>query len=181
MDFRIFKLRLQGSNPLLQKVFYIIEKILKLRCLKWARMTHLDMSNTSYDQKKSWKSNWQFDPRPLKVGNPLDFLACKRRTIYRWKAFSKGYNLTLDLIVIEGLHAKLWAPKVARVLVVGIPGLPLGSLGTKCHLDVAPMERCKEYYKGEGDGFPKFGLWWVLWVRILPMARPNTKSAQTMH
>jgi hypothetical protein len=37
---------------------------------------------------------------------------------------------------------------------VGISGLPLGSPGTKCHLDVAPMPRRKEYYKGEGDGFP---------------------------
>ncbi len=50
---------------------------------------------------------------------------------------------------------KLWAPKVARVLVVGISRLPLGSPGTKSHLDVAPVERCKVYYKGEGGGFPQ--------------------------
>jgi hypothetical protein len=37
---------------------------------------------------------------------------------------------------------------------MGIPGLPLGSPRTKCHLDVAPMERCRVYYKGEGGGFP---------------------------
>ncbi len=48
---------------------------------------------------------------------------------------------------------KLWAPKVARVPTVGIPRLPFGSFGTKCHLDVAPMESCREYYKGEGGGF----------------------------
>jgi hypothetical protein len=30
----------------------------------------------------------------------------------------------LDLILIKGLHTKLWAPKVARVLAVGILGLP---------------------------------------------------------
>ncbi len=38
---------------------------------------------------------------------------------------------------------------------MGISGLPLGSPGTKCHLDVAPVESCKEYYKGEGGGFPQ--------------------------
>jgi hypothetical protein len=38
---------------------------------------------------------------------------------------------------------------------VGISGLPLGSLGTKNHLDVAPVERHKVYYKGEGGGFPQ--------------------------
>jgi len=40
------------------------------------------------------------------------------------------------------------------VRVVGISGLPLGSLGTKWHLDVGPMASHKVYYKGEGGGFP---------------------------
>ncbi len=37
---------------------------------------------------------------------------------------------------------------------MGISGLSLGSPGTKNHLDVAPMERRRVYYKGEGGGFP---------------------------
>ncbi len=36
-----------------------------------------------------------------------------------------------------------------------ISGLQLGSLGKKSHLDVASAERCREYYKGEGGGFPR--------------------------
>ncbi len=36
---------------------------------------------------------------------------------------------------------------------MGISGLPLGSPGTKSHLDVAPVERRRVYYKGEGGGF----------------------------
>ncbi len=48
---------------------------------------------------------------------------------------------------------KLCALKVARVLVMGISRLPLGSPGIKSHLDVTPMERHRVYYKGEGDGF----------------------------
>jgi hypothetical protein len=31
---------------------YTIGKLLERRCLKWAHMTHLDIWNTSYDQKK---------------------------------------------------------------------------------------------------------------------------------
>ncbi len=50
---------------------------------------------------------------------------------------------------------KLWAPKVARIPTLAISGLPLGSLGTKCHLDVGLVERHKVYYKGEGGGFPQ--------------------------
>jgi hypothetical protein len=38
---------------------------------------------------------------------------------------------------------------------LAILGLALGSLGTKCHLDVALVERHKVYYKREGDGFPQ--------------------------
>jgi hypothetical protein len=33
-------------------ILYIIEKIFERRCLKWARIAHLDIWNTSYDQKK---------------------------------------------------------------------------------------------------------------------------------
>ncbi len=42
------------------RVLYINEKLLKCRCLKWVRMTHLDIWVTSYGQKKGRKSNsWQ--------------------------------------------------------------------------------------------------------------------------
>jgi len=53
------------------------------------------------------------------------------------------------------LHAKLWDSKVAKVLILGILEFPLGSFGTKCHLGVDPMAKHKEYYKGEGSGFPQ--------------------------
>ncbi len=137
------------------KVIYIIGKILKCKCLKWARIAHLDIYNTSYGQKKGRKSNWQFDSRPLKVGNRPDFLACRQHATYYWKALDEGYNFASDLITIRGFHKKLWTFKVARVLVDGILGLPLGSLGTKNHLDVAPVERRIVYYKGECGGFPQ--------------------------
>jgi hypothetical protein len=90
-------------------------------------MTYLDTSNTSYGQKKDQESNWQFGFRPLKVGNRPDFLLCKWRATYRWKALDKGYNFALNLISIGGLHAKLWTLKVKKMLGVGISGLALGS------------------------------------------------------
>ncbi len=36
-----------------------------------------------------------------------------------------------------------------------ISGLQLGSPGKKSHLDVASAERRREYYMGEGGGFPR--------------------------
>jgi hypothetical protein len=128
---------------------------LERRCLKWAWIAHLDIWNTSYGQKKGWESNWQFDSRPLKVGNRPDFVACRWCATCRWKDIDKGYNFTLDLILIQGLHAKLWGPKVAGVLILAISGLPLGSPRTKSHLDAGPVGNHIIYYKGEGGGFPQ--------------------------
>jgi hypothetical protein len=106
---------------------------------------------------------------------------CKWRATYHWKALNKGYNFSLDLISIEGLHTKLWGPKVVGVPTLGISGLPFGSPETKCHLDVGLMERHKVYYKGEVDGFPQVWVVMSLVSLSLPVVRPNTKSAQTMH
>ncbi len=106
-------------------------------------------------QHKLWPKEMQFDSRPLKVRNRPNFLACRQRRTYHWKAFNEGQNFTLDLIMIEVLQKKLCTLKVTRVRVVAILRLPFGSLGTKSHLDVAPVERRRVPYKGEGGGFPQ--------------------------
>jgi len=148
------------------RVLYTIGKLLKCKCLKWACMTHLDIWNKSYGQKKGQESNWQFDFQTLKVWNRPDFVACRWRATCRWKALNESYNFASDLISIWGLHAKLWAPKITGVPTLAILGLPLGSFETKCHSDVGLMERHKIYYKGEDGGFPKSGPRWVLWVWV---------------
>jgi hypothetical protein len=56
---------------------------------------------------------------------------CRWCATYRLKALDKGYNFSLYLIAIRDSHKKLCALKVAKVLIVGILGLPFGSLGTK--------------------------------------------------
>jgi hypothetical protein len=159
------------------KVIYIIEKLLELKCLKWVCITHLDIKNISYGQKKGWELNRQFDSRPLKVGNRPNFLMCRWRVTYCWKAFNKSYKFSLDFISIAGLHTKLWAPKVVRVLAVGILRFPLGNPETKCHLDASH----KLYYKGEGGDFPQIRAMVSFMSPSLPMVHPNTKSVSTMH
>ncbi len=64
-------------------------------------------------------------------------------------------------ISIRGLHTNICAPKVAGVLVVGISKqndiwLLALWLGTKYTI------------RGKVVASPKFGPWWVLWVRICP-------------
>jgi hypothetical protein len=50
-------------------VLGVIGKVLKRRYRKWTRIGHLDICSSSYGQKKGRESSWQFDSRPLKVGN----------------------------------------------------------------------------------------------------------------
>jgi hypothetical protein len=72
-------------------------------------------------------------------------------------------------------------PKITGVLVVGILILPFGNLETKCHLDLALVESYREYYKGEGGDFPQVRAMVNIVNLKLPVARPCTKVAQTMH
>jgi hypothetical protein len=60
---------------------------------------------------------------------------------------------------------------------VAVSRLLLGSLGTKSHSDVGAAGRHKEYYMGEGGGFPR--VWAVVsFVSLeLPMACFSTKGA----
>jgi hypothetical protein len=110
-------------------VIYIIGKLLERRCLKWARIAHLDIWNISYGQKKGRESNCQFDSWLEKVKNRPDLLGCKGRATYHWKALDKSSNFALDCISIQGLFAKLWGSKVAGVPIGAISKLPLGSPG----------------------------------------------------
>ncbi len=56
-------------------------------------------------------------------------------------------------------------------------GLPLGSPKTKGHLDVAPVERRRVYYMGEGGGFPRVQAVVNQVSPELPVACPSTKGA----
>jgi hypothetical protein len=156
----------RGQNLIYWWIIYIIGKILELKCLKWVRMTHLDISNISYGQKKGQESNWQFDSWPLNIKNHPNFLTCRWCATYRWKALDEGYNFAWNFISIGGLYAKLWAPKVTGVPVVGISGLAFRSLGTNDIWVLVPWLGTKYSIKGKVVVSPKFGPWWVLWVRV---------------
>ncbi len=145
----------RGQNSMDYGVLYIFGNFLERRCLKWACIAHLNIWNVSYGQKKGRESNCQFDSRPQKVGNRPDLLSCKGRATYRWKALNESYNFAWNHIAIRVLLAKLWGSKVAGVPFGAISKLPLGNPGKNSHLDVASVESCRVYYKGEGGGFPQ--------------------------
>jgi hypothetical protein len=132
----------RGQNLMDWRVFYTIEKLLKHRCLKWACMTHLDIWNTSYGQKKGKDSNWQFDSRPLKIKNWPNFLTC------RWRAgvptlgisglpfgtLKKKCHLDVGLMERRKIYYKGEGggfPQVWVVMNLVSPNLPVGHPSTK--------------------------------------------------
>ncbi len=93
-------------------VLGVIGKVLKCRYRKWPRIGHLDICSPSYGQKKGRESNWQFDSRPLNVGNrPVPDLRIES-AIRRWKDLDEVYKFGSDLIAIRPESRELWAPKV---------------------------------------------------------------------
>jgi len=118
-------------------------------------MAHLDICNTSYDRKKVHESNCQFDFRPLKVRNRPDPNICRQSATHRWKALKESYDFVSDLVLIRGQGEKLWLSQVSGVKTRTISGLHFGSPGKKSHSDVGSAESRREYYMGEGGGFPQ--------------------------
>jgi hypothetical protein len=132
---KISELDCRGQNTLPWGVLHIVGKVLKCRCRKWPCISHSDISNISNGRKKGRESNWQFDSRPLKVGNRPDPCVCRWSETHRWKALEESYKFALDFILIRGLSRELWAPKVPGVQSWIVSGLLLGSPEIKSHSD----------------------------------------------
>jgi hypothetical protein len=118
-------------------------------------MSHVDIWNPSYEQKKGRESNWLFDSRPLKVGNQPVLDVRFGSATWRWKVFFEGYKFGLNLVPIEGRNKELRSPKVPGVQTGTVSGLHFGSLGTKSHSDATPVGKRREYYKEYGGGISR--------------------------
>ncbi len=130
----------RGQNTSSWGFLYTVGKVLKCRCPKWPRMSHLDICSTSYGRKKGRESNWQFDSQPLKVGNRPDPGVFRCSATHSWKAFEESYKFALDLIPIGGLSKKLWMSKVLGVQNGTVSGFHFGSPGKKSHSNVGAAE-----------------------------------------
>jgi hypothetical protein len=114
-DSRMFRARQQGAKHLALGCSWCLGKVLKRRYRKWPCIGHLDICSPSYGQKKGRESNWQFDSRPLKIGNrPFPDVRFRSAT-WRWKDLNEGYNFGSDLVAIQLCSRELWQFKVPRV------------------------------------------------------------------
>ncbi len=148
----------KGQNTLHWGVLGVVGKVLKLKYRKCPRIDNSDICSPSYRQKKGRELNWQFDSRPLKVGNRCFLDIRSERATWRWKDLDEGYNFGSDLVAIQVRSRELWRFKV--------PGVPPGrfrdNFGTPFResREFVPLGcRCggtsQKYYMGDGGGIPR--------------------------
>jgi hypothetical protein len=149
----------KGQNTAHWGVLGVVGKVLKRKYRKCPRIGNSDICSPSYGQKKGRESNWQFDSRPLKVGNRCLPDIRSERATWRWKDLDEGYNFGSDLVAIQVCSRELWWFKV-----LGVPpgqfrdnfgtisGLHFGSPGNLCDLDVGA--------RGASQSILYGGWWW---------------------
>jgi hypothetical protein len=169
------ELQCKGQNTSHWGFLHTIGKVLKCRCLKWPRMSHLDICNTSYGRKKGRESNWQFNSWPLKVGNWPDSGVCRWSVTHHLKALKERYNFAFDLIPIRDLSWELWAPKLWGVQTGTVSRLFFGSLGTKKPFGCRSHGQMQRILYGERRWLPPNPSRGESSKSMLPMACPNTK------
>jgi len=143
-------------------VLSVIGKALKRRYRKWPRIGHLDIYRPSYGQKKGRESNWQFDLFPtseLRVRHGVGKISTRATTLVQTSLQSDSAVGSYELPKSRDSNRDSFRT---------ISGLQLGSPGKKSHLDVASAERCREYYMGEGGGFPRV---WAMVSHVVQSAR----------
>jgi len=70
------------------------------------------------------------------------------------------------------LQSRVMAVQSSRTLAGTISGLHFGSPGNLCHSDVASATSSREYYMGEGGGFPRV---WAVVSLVCPSARGKSQ------
>jgi hypothetical protein len=132
--------------------------------------------NISYGQRKgclnleitlSWKSPWF----------PYMQVACHIPLESSWRGIQLCFRPHLD----KRFAKEVMGLQSRRNLDFGNFGIPTWESQNKWHLGVGHLIRNKEYYKGEGGGFPQVQAMVNLVSLCLPMIHVCTKNAPTMH
>jgi hypothetical protein len=148
----ISELELKGQNTSHWGVLCVIGKVLKCRCLNWPRIGHLDICSPSYGQKKGWEVVWlpttksRESTSSQRLQREWDTaLESSRRELQLWFKPRPDPSSGQEVMVPQSPGSP------NRDSFGTVSGLLLGSR----HLDVASARSCREYYKGEGGGFPR--------------------------
>jgi hypothetical protein len=141
MDFWIFRVQFQGS------------KLMELKSSLYHWKT-LDEGYNFLWQKKRLGIKLPIWLQTIKSRKCLDLLAFRWHVAYHWKALNEGYNFFQTLLQSKVYTKNYGLPKSWES---PFQEFQLGSLGTKWHLGAWPVDRHKQYFKGEDGASPSLG------------------------
>jgi hypothetical protein len=160
MDSQIFRVRLQGSKPIALRNYLYHWKVIEAYMSKMS--LHCPFGHL-------WHKLWPKERLIVKLAIWLPTIKSQDST--RFPCVQAMYDILLERsrrrlqLCLRPRRNQRSTHEVMRFQSRGNPNCG-NSLGTKNHLDVAPMENYRVYHKGEGGGFPKSGPWWFLCVRV---------------
>jgi hypothetical protein len=118
-------------------------------------------------KKKGHESNCQFDSKPLKVWNHLDFLTCRWRVTSCWKKFRWGLQLYFRLHINQRSAHKVMGLQSRGSPSFGNFMTPIWEVPRQNDIWMfGPWQGTENTIRGKVVASPKFELWWVLWVRV---------------
>jgi hypothetical protein len=168
----------RGQNTSHWDVLYTVGKVLKFRCPKWPRMSHLDISNISYGRKKGRESNWQFDSRPQKVGNRLAPGVCRgvRQTVEK---LSRRATSLLQTLSQSEVRARSYEHPKSRESKPGqFRDSTLGVPGQRAIRAWVRWSNVENTIWGKVVASLESGPWWVKWVQGRPWLVPTLKGCR---
>ncbi len=139
---------------------------MNVKCLKWAHMTHLDTSNTSYCQKKVKSQNWQFDSRPLQFGNPQISLCTSGLRHIVGKLPTRAITLFQTSSPSKVCTQSYGPPKLRESQLWEFRDSHLGILKQNDIWVLVSWPGTKYTIRGKVMASPKSRSLWVLWIRV---------------
>jgi hypothetical protein len=109
---------------------------------------------------------WQFDSRPLKVRNCPDVLVFRWRATYVGKLSTRATTLLEISSQLEVCKESYGPPKLQESQVWEFQDSHLGVSKQNAIWMWASWRGTKYTIRGKVVASPKFGSWWILWVRV---------------
>ncbi len=123
-------------------VLGVIGKVLKRRYWKWPRIGHSDICSLSYGQKKGRRESTSSRRHLEKCDTTL-------------KSFQRDLQLWFRTHPDSNSGRGAMAVQSSGSLAGTLLGFHFGSPNKMCHSNVASATSRREYYMGEGGGFPR--------------------------
>jgi len=173
---------LRGQNSMACSVLYIIGKLLKRRCLKWARISHLEFETQVMAKRRAGSQIANLTPNQKKSGIDSIYLAADNVWHIVENLLTRATTFLQTAPRSEVCSQSYGAPKSRESPLAGFQDSHAGVPREKSHLDVGPVKR-------RGPKYTIRGRWWLhpspgrgeSCVSVLLVVRPSTKGAPTMH